>query len=271
MKKVLAILMAVVLLFSIGTTALAANFTPSVEQKDAPTVVPPSQAVIKEEIKQQINEQDTVAVIVHTETDKVAKEIHESKLIITSVANKDTSTEIPAEAKKDLDKAYEDFSAKNKKISQVIPADVNKAITNTVKEEIGAEKTADDLIVRDLFDVTLICDESNELLVDDAHHLLLTFSLGIKKDEFITVIKFNPEKDKWETIRSVVNNGDGTVTCEFDHLCPIAFLVEKTASNSAQTGDDSVSIYVWIAVAAAAAALIVVLIIAKSKKEKSAQ
>lgn len=271
MKKVVAILMAVVLLFSIGTTAFAANFVKSVEEKDAPTVVAPSQSSVKEEIKEQIKEQDTVAVIVHTATDKVAKEIHESKLIITSVAKKDTSTEIPAEAKKDLDKAYEDFSAKNKKITQLIPANVSKAITETVKEEIGADKTADDLIVRDLFDVSLICDESNELLIDDEHHLLLTFNLGVKKDEFITAIKFNPETDKWETIRSVVNNGDGTVTCEFDHLCPIAFLVERTEANSAQTGDSSVSIYVWIAVAAAAAALIVVLIIAKNKKEKSAQ
>ena len=271
MKKVAAIFMAVVLLLSLGTTALAANFVKSVEEKDAPTVVAPSQGAIKEEIKEQIKEENTVAVIVHTATEKVAKEVHESKLIITSVAKKDTSTEIPAEAKADLEKAYEDFSAKNKKITQVIPADVSKAITATVKEEIGTDKTADDLIVRDLFDVTLICDESNELLVDDEHHLLLTFSLGVKKDEFITAIKFNPETDKWETIRSVVNNGDGTVTCEFDHLCPIAFLVEKTESNSPQTGDNSVSIYVWVAVAAAAAALIVVLLVAKNKKEKSAQ
>lgn len=271
MKKVIAILIAVVLLFSIGTTAFAANFTPSVEEKDAPTVVAPSEGSIKQEIKDQIKEEDTVAVIVHSKTDKVAKEVHESKLVVTSVAEKDESKEIPKEAKEDLEKAYEVLSVKDKKISQIIPADVSKAVTDTVKKEIGADKTADDLIVRDLFDVSLVCEESNELLIDEAHHLLLTFNLGVKKGEFVTTLKFNPETDKWETIRDTKNNGDGTVTCEFDHLCPIAFLVEKTDSNSAQTGDASVSLYVWVAIAAAAAALIVVLVVAKNKKVKSAQ
>lgn len=271
MKKVIAILTAVILVLSIGTTAFAANFTPSVENKEAPTVTAPTDAPIKEAIKEQIKEDNTVAVIVHTETDKVAKEIHESKLIVTAVAEKDESKEIPKDAKEDLEKAYEDFSDKNKKVDQIIPTDVAKAITEEVKKEIAADKTVNDLIVRDLFDVSLICDESNELLIDDEHHLLLTFNLGVKKGEYITAIKLNPETDKWETIRDVVNNGDGTVTCEFDHLCSIAFLVERTESNSAQTGDNSVSLYVWVAIAAAAAALIVVLVVAKNKKVKSAQ
>ncbi len=263
MKKVIAILIAAVLLFSLGTTAFAANFTPSVEQKDAPTVVPPKQEQIKEE--------GTVAVIVNSKTDSVAKEIHSSKLVVTSVAKKDESKEIPEEAKTDLDNAYKDFSDKSKKIEEVIPKEVTKAITEDVKKEIGEDKTVNDLIVRDLFDVSLICEESNEILADEEHHLILTFSLGVKKDEFITAIKFNPETKAWETIRNVTNNGDGTVTCEFDHLCPIAFLSEKAETNSAQTGDNSVSLYVWIAISAVAAGLIAVLFIAKNKKEKVSQ
>lgn len=271
MKKVIAILTAVILILSLGTTALAANFTPSVEEKDAPTVVVPSQGPIKEEIKEQIKEEDTVALIIHTETNNIAHEISHSEIVITSVAKMEESKKIPKEAKEDLEKAYKDFSDKNKKIDKVVPAEVTKAITEDVKKEIGEDKTVNDLIVRDLFDVSLLEDEHHETLIDDEHHLLLTFNLGVKKGEFITTIKFNPETDKWETIRSTTNNGDGTVTCEFDHLCPVAFLVERTESNSAQTGDASVSLYVWVAIAAAAAALIVVLVVAKNRKAKSAQ
>ncbi len=277
MKKVIAILTAVILVLSIGTTAFAANFTPSVEEKDAPTLVAPSKGQIKQEIKEQLKQEGTIALIVHTETDNVAHEISHSELVVTSVAEMDESKKIPKEAKEDLEKAYKDFSDKNKNIDKVVPAEVNKAITETVKKEMGNDKTTADLIVRDLFDVSLLNDEHHETLIDDEHHLLLTFSLGVKKDEFVTAIKFNPETKLWETIRSVVNNGDGTVTCEFDHLCPIAFLVEKTEANSgaagdsAQTGDNSVSLYVWIAIAAATAGLMVILFVVKNKKEKSAE
>ncbi len=271
MKKVIAIFTAVILVLSIGTTAFAANYKPSVEEKDAPTVMEPSKAPVKEEIKDQIKEEDTVAVIMHTETEKVVKEVPSSKLIITSVGKIDESKEIPKEAKADLEKAFKDFSDKTKKISQIIPQEVNKAIVEEIKEITGEKKTTDDLIVRDLFDVSLISEEHNGLLIDDAHHLLLTFNLGVKKDDFITAIKFNPETKAWETIRSVVNNGDGTVTCEFDHLCPIAFLVEKTESESAQTGDNSVSLYVWVAIAVVAAGAMVALFVIKNKKEKIAE
>lgn len=271
MKKVIAIFTVVILLLSIGTTAFAANYKPSVEEKDAPTIVVPGKAPVKEEIKEQIKEEGTVAVIMHTETEKVVKEVPESKLVVTSVAKKDESKEIPKEAKEDLEKAYKDFSDKTKKISQIIPTEVSKTIAETIKEETGKKKTADDLIVRDLFDVSLVCEESNDLLIDDEHHLLLTFNLGVKKDDFITAIKFNPETEKWETIRSVVNNGDGTVTCEFDHLCPIAFLVEKTESSSAQTGDNSVSLYVWVAIAVVAAGTMAALFVIKNKKENIAE
>ena len=270
MKKVIAIFITVILVLSIGTTAFAAEFTPSVVEKEAPTVVPPTQGQIKEEIKEQIKEENTIAVVVHTESDNVAHELSHSELVVTSVAKVDESNKIPQEAKEDLEQAYKDLADKNKKLDDVIPAEVTKAITEEVKKELGEEKTVNDLIVRDLFDVTLLDDEAHETLIDDEHHLLLTFNLGIKNDEYVTAIKFNPSTDKWETIRDVVNNGDGTVTCEFDHLCPIAFLVEDTA-DSAQTGDDSVSLYVWIAIAAVASGLIVVLFVFKNKKEKIAE
>ncbi len=249
MKKVVSIILAVILVLSIGTVAFAAPFTPSVTEKPAPEVVRPQNSV----------EEDTVAHIV-TSDGEVVKEIPGQKLIVTGVAHVDISKEIPEESAADLKEAYSQLSAEDIKLSTILPE-----LDKIVKKELGEKKSADNLIVRDLFDVSLVCEESNELLLDKNHRLSLTFNLGVKKGEFVTAMKMNPKTKEWETIYSVINNGDGTVTCEFDHLCPIAFLVDRV-ENSAQTGDNSVSLYVWVAIAAAAAGLIVVLLIAKNKK-----
>lgn len=253
MKKVIAIFTVVILVLSLGTTAFAAQIIPSVEEKDAPVVVAPADKT----------QADTAAVIVDTDY-KVIKEVSATKLIVTGVANADTSTEIPAESKADLKAAYTQLSNAKTKLSVIIPA-----MNDIVKKALGNGKNADNLIVRDLFDVSLVCEESNKLLLDEEHRLVVTFNIGVKKDQFVTAMKYNTTTDAWETIYKVTNNGDGTVTCEFDHLCPIAFLVE--GGDAAQTGDDSVSLYVWVAIAAVAAGLIVVLFVIKNKKEKIAE
>ncbi len=253
MKKVIAIILAVIFVLSVGTTAFAAQIIPSVEEKDAPTVVAPTDKT----------QADTAAVIVDTDY-KVIKEVPGTKLIVTGVAHVDTSKEIPVEAKEDLKAAYTQLSNPKNKLSKIIPA-----MNDVVKKALGNDKNADNLIVRDLFDVSLVCEESNKLLLDEEHRLVVTFNIGVKKDQFVTAMKFNTTTDAWETIYKVTNNGDGTVTCEFDHLCPIAFLVE--GGNAAQTGDNSVSLYVWIAIAAAAAGAMVVLFVIKNKKEKTAE
>lgn len=274
MKKVVSIILAVILVFSIGTVAFASNFTPSVTEKPAPEIVRPENSV----------EEDTVAHIITTDGE-VVKEIPGQKLVVTGVAHVDISEEIPEESAADLKEAYAQLSAEDVKLVEVLPE-----LEEIVKENLGEEKTVEDLVVRDLFDVSLVCEESNELLLDEEHRLSLTFNLGVKANEFVTAMKMNPLTKEWETIYSVKNNGDGTVTCEFDHLCPIAFLVEAVKSSepsgdievepedtdkpedtekpgdSAQTGDNSVSLYVWVAIAVAAAGLIVVLLVAKNKK-----
>lgn len=254
MKKIIAIFIAALLIMSFGTTAFAAEFVPSVSEKDAPVVVAP----------EDIQEEGTAALIVNLDYE-VIKEIPGTKLIVTGIGNADKSTEIPEEARVTLKKVSAELAKADVKLSEVIPA-----MNDLVKEKLGADKNADNLIIRDLFDVSLVCEETNELLIDEAHRLVIKFDIGIAKDKFITAMKYNMEAECWETIYNVTNNGDGTITCEFDHLCPIAFLVEGNPE-AAQTGDNSVSLYIWIALAAVSAGLIVVLFVTKNKKEKEAE
>ncbi len=252
MKKVVAILTAVILVLSIGTTAFAAEFIPSVVEKEAPTVV------------EQVVGGVTAAGTIVDKSGQVVETISPDRLIITPVSKVETSTEIPKEAADKLKEAYEQLSKADVKLSDLIDE-----LDDDVKEALGNEAHVDHLIIRDLFDASLV-DANGELVqIDAEHRLVVKFNIGIEKGKAVFAMKYN-ENNEWEPVTAIHNNGDGTVTCEFDHLCPIAFLVEDTSS-SAQTGDNSVSLYVWVAIAAVAAGLMVVLVILKNKKEKIAE
>lgn len=53
--------------------------------------------------------------------------------------------------------------------------------------------------------------------------LKMTFKLGIEKDAELAVMTYID--GEWEDIESVENNGDGSVTCVFEDVCPVAFAV----------------------------------------------
>ena len=251
MKKVIAILTALVLVVCMGTTAFAAEFTPSVVEKDAPTVV----------VKTEGN--NTYAGTIVDANGTEVEKIPSIKLIVTPVSKVETSTQIPAESKTNLKEAYAALSKADVKLSDLI-----KELDEDVKESLGKDVTVDDLIIRDLFDASLVDDNGALVTIDKDHRLVVTFDIGIEANKAVFAMKYNEEK-KWESIYAIHNNGDGTVTCEFDHLCPIAFLVEG-AADSADTGDTSVSLFVWAGIAAVSAALIVVLFVVKRKNDETA-
>lgn len=247
MKKILAILTTAVIVLCMGTTAFAAEFTPSVSEKDAPTIVQP--------------ETDVAGTVVDSKGN-VTENIAVGMVVITPVSKSNTSDKIPAAAKQQLEKAYNEVKKSDTKLSTIM-----SALNDAVKKALGEGKTADDLVIRDLFDVTVLNEDGNERQFSEDNRLVLTFNLGVAADAHVFVAKYNSE-GVWESAYSVTNNGDGTVTCEFSHLCPIALMVENTA-DSATTGDNSVSVFVWAGIALVAAALIVVLFVVK-KKDKTA-
>jgi len=65
----------------------------------------------------------------------------------------------------------------------------------------------------------------------------ITFDLGVDKYMDVNVLAYND--GVWSPITSVTNNGDGTVTCVFEHFCPVAFAVgqSQNTTNTPQTGD----------------------------------
>lgn len=90
----------------------------------------------------------------------------------------------------------------------------------------------EDHVIRELLDVSfeyadcrLKEDHGNKPLGLKEEGVLLTvkFDLDIEADVTPTVMTYID--GEWTEIVEVTNNGDGTVTCVFEDICPVAFVV----------------------------------------------
>lgn len=86
--------------------------------------------------------------------------------------------------------------------------------------------------VRDIVDVSFkyeACRQveehgrKDEVLKKEGVTLTVDFNLGVAADE--KVVTFTYIDGKWAEIESTTNNGNGTVTCVFEDICPVAFAV----------------------------------------------
>jgi hypothetical protein len=116
-------------------------------------------------------------------------------------------------------------------------------------------------IIRELLDVTWVCEENPthmEKLQDPDVQLKITFKMkGLKENAKISVMTY--KNDAWNPIAEVVNNGDETVTCTFDHLCPVAFVVGPDGIPDTGVQFD-MELVLWACVLAVSAAALVVVI-----------
>jgi len=221
MKKVLSILLVVVTMLTFSVTALAANveFVPSIENKGAPTVVDSNVTVV-----------------------------------VTPVGEAEKSTTIAAEAKAALLKAYDELSAAGASLSALC-----KDLDAAVAAALGEGKTANNLVVRDLFDVT-----ATNLTAGTA--LNVTFKLNVAADQYVAAMVYN--NGAWSVVKAV-NNGDGTVSCTMDNAGAVALMVPSTASTTPggapETGDNS-NLTLWVSVMAVSLAAIVALVVFNRKR-----
>ncbi len=250
MKKAISILLVVLTMFTLTVNALAASsdFVPSITNKGAPELVYTTDDSGNKVIGYVKDENGTV---LSTEKDEC--------VVITSVSDADGSKDIPADAKAALKAAYDQLTKTDVKLSTACPA-----LNDVVKKALGEYKNADNLIVKDLFDVSVLCEDLKTThLPKEGTTLALTFKLGIAKDAFVTAMSY--KNGAWNVV-DTVNNGDGTVTATFEHFCPVAFLVEDTTTPS--TGDNSNSyLAVWYAVMAVSLVLAVALVVVFRRKK----
>lgn len=233
MKRLLTLALAIVLMLTLTLSATAAEFVESVTNKGAPELV----------IIDYVDGKPVVGFVTDADGNKLSTEFLDC-LIITSIAEAATDPDIPEDAKETLIKAYEELTEGGKKLSEVCPE-----LEDIVKEKWGKDKSADDLVIKDFFDITDVCDDIETYLPQHGATLELTFDLGIGNGVFITAMVY--VDGKWQPVVDCVNNGDGTVTVTFDKICPVAFLVPGDGVNlstvSPTTADTS-NIVIWSSV-----------------------
>ncbi|MEE1327293.1 MAG: hypothetical protein UHS47_01975, partial [Oscillospiraceae bacterium] len=129
-----------------------------------------------------------------------------------------------------------------------------------------AELADANMVIRDLFDARWTCEEHPEMIAPEGVVLEITFDLGVVEDAEIFVTTYDEETKAWTGIVKTVNNGDGTVTCTFEHLCAIAFsmgIVEDPAPVEEPAG---MGILLWIILLVIAVVAVVVILVSKKKK-----
>ena len=209
----------------------AVNFNPSVEQKPAPTVDPITDS----------NGNQVSAII----RDQNGEEVHgvsidSGELIVTPISQASQAAQAISEM---LSNAYEQIQQANT-IADLVPT------IGDFLQTIGSAAQVADLVVRDVFDVSLT-GTAAEYLAQEGNNITLRFDLGLAPSATLIVLH-NYEGSNWEIIPDdrVVQNADGTVDVTFDSLSPIAFVVDSTetdtsastdanAPTSPQTGDSS--------------------------------
>lgn len=232
MKKLALFLSVLLIAVTLAAPASAAvNFTPSVEQKPAPTVDPITDS----------NGNEVSAII----RDQNGEEVHgvsidSGELIVTPISQASQAAQAISEM---LTNAYE----------QIQQADTIADLVPTIGDflqTIGSASQVADLVVRDVFDVSLT-GTAAEYLAQEGNNITLRFDVGVAPSATLIVLH-NYEGSNWEIIPDdrVVQNADGTVDVTFDSLSPIAFVVDSTetdtsastdadAPTSPQTGDNS--------------------------------
>ena len=260
MKKIISLVLALILMLSIPFSCFAAvDFVQSITYKPAPDII-----FTEDEDGNRVigHVRDEESNIVETKHEGCA---HEDCIIVTPVSKAEITTEIPSETAESLLNEYINLIDPSTKLSEEC-----EGLDEKIKQETNNKYGADDMVVRDMFNITEVCDNIKTNLSKDGYTLDLTFDLGIGKNDYITAMVFN--NGKWTPLKKLVNNGDGTVTCYFESLGHVAFLVPSDVpSNVPTTGDTSVhnNIFLWVGVmAASVCALVIIAVITRRKKRE---
>ena len=243
MKKFIACLVALMLCVSMVLPVMAAEaeFTPSVTNKPAPEIVPVTDP-----------DGNPAIAVVCDDDGQIIDYVYEDCLVVTPVSEAKTSERIPDYAEKLLLEVYDKLTGGE----MTIPY-----------EKHDAERNSSNMVIRDLFDATFLCEEHPEMLQPEGVTLKITFKLNVAADE--TVYAMSYKNNEWNPVVETVNNGDGTVTCTFENLCPIEFSVRTAVKPPVQTGDQG-SMGLWILLAGVALCAIAVLTVVYVKDSKKA-
>lgn len=202
MKRMICFSLVLLLSIVLACPALAAEdtFVPSISYKGAPEIVVGDDGVIG---------------VIRDENGEVVGHIYEDCLLLTPVSEAANDDQIPDEARQTLLFVYGELSNGNMQLPT---------------EKLDANLEPDEVVIRDLFDATWLCEDHPDEIEPNGVVFEITFRLNVEADE--TVYTMTYKNNEWNPVVSTVNNGDGTVTCTFEHLCPVAFAMGEDLDSS---------------------------------------
>jgi hypothetical protein len=233
MKKLICLLTVLALAMAFACPVFAAEaFVPSISDKEEPDIVPDDEGVIGEIWKD----------------DEVIDKVEGGCLVITPISEAETSTEIPEDAREELLYVYK----------ELLEGDMTLPY-----EQDGLDPET--MVIRELIDASWLCEDHPAMFEPEGVTIDLTFDIGVDAD---TKVYVYVRIDGVWTAVPVINNGDGTVTCTFEELCPIAFCVAAgTGKPPVQTGDEF-NPTIWIVLLAVSAAALVGVVVLRRKLVK---
>lgn len=237
MKKIVALLLVLVLSISLVGTAFAAEleFAPSIMYKDGPAY-------------------DDAYIVDEGTGDLDGMGVGDCIVITTVAQARDKSTDITQEERDTLIEVYEALSDG----SMTLPLE-------------------GDYVIRDLVDISF---EHEDCRMIEAHgqkdkelakrRIMLNIDLDLEIGSKVEVIVLTYVNGHWIEIEEVANNGDGTVSCLFEDICPVAFVVSGDVYDPIPMGGDAMAkqLGLWIGVMAVAAIALVAIVVVSHKKKK---
>lgn len=243
MKRMMCLLTVLVLCMSLAAPVFATEngFVPSITYKENPEIVPVMGQAGQEYIG-----------VVRDENGEILDNVVHGCLDITPIAHVwDAEEEVPEDVEKLLTFVYEEL---------------NEGEMEIPYEKFEADLDSANMVIRDLFDARWICEEHREMVEKPGNTFEITFDLGVVADAQIYVMTYDEETKEWEPIVKTVNNGDGTVTCTFEHLCAIAFSM-PVAPSEPPAEPHTPNILPWVIILILAVIAFVVVLIIKNKKK----
>ena len=247
MRKIVCLFIALVMCLSIAVPALAADtgFVPSITYKPDPEII-----TVKDE-----KGEDAVAVI-RNDKGEVVDYVDHGCFKITPIAHIwDEEIEVPEYIEKLLTGVYDGL---------------NDGTLTINYDAFNSNLKASDMVIRDLFDIRWYCDEHRALLEQEGNTLDIIFDLGVVSEAQIFVATFDENTKEWSPIVKTVNNGDGTVTCTFEHLCAISFSMPMATGSVPAEPISSMPIWPFILILVLAIAAIIIIVASKKNKKESA-
>lgn len=205
MKKVLSLMLTVIMLLSLTIPALAVAYTPSVEHKDGPEIVPDTPVVIDENGEEQpLDELVELVITPISQIDNAMLVEIQSSLnradrqvrMVSNVGNLTPQMEVALQKLKD---STDDPLIKGLKI--------------------------EDLVVCDLFDVSLVRNRSEVEYLAEGQMICFSLQTSLRPGDVFFLL-YNPQGTEWEVVESCALDEDGILFVMLSGLGPLAIVVD---------------------------------------------